>query len=64
MAGLLGYLAALTDDISSLASHTLAGSTKAVASSLDNTSVMLDDIATYTKVALSLIHISEPTRPY
>lgn len=51
MAGLLGYLAALTDDISSLASHTLAGSTKAVASSLDNTSVMLDDIATYTKVA-------------
>ncbi len=51
MAGMLGYLAALTDDISSLASHTLAGSTNAVASSLDNTSVMLDDIATYTKVA-------------
>lgn len=51
MAGILGYLAALADDISSLASHTLAGSTKAVASSLDNTSVMLDDIATYTKVA-------------
>lgn len=51
MAGILGYLAALSDDISSLASHTLAGSTKAVASSLDNTSVMLDDIATYTKVA-------------
>jgi hypothetical protein len=51
MAGILGYLAALSDDISSLASHTMAGSTKAVASSLDNTSVMLDDIATYTKVA-------------
>lgn len=51
MAGILGYLAALSDDISSLAGHTMAGSTKAVASSLDNTSVMLDDIATYTKVA-------------
>ncbi len=51
MAGILGYLAALSDDISSLAGHTMAGSTKAVASSLDNASVMLDDIATYTKVA-------------
>ncbi|MDD5406384.1 MAG: DUF808 family protein [Sulfurovaceae bacterium] len=51
MAGILGYLAALTDDISSLAGQTMASSSKAVASSLDNTSVMLDDIATYTKIA-------------
>ncbi|MDD5358793.1 MAG: DUF808 family protein [Sulfurovaceae bacterium] len=51
MAGILGYLAALADDISSLAGKTMAGATKSVAGSLDNTSVMLDDIATYTKIA-------------
>lgn len=51
MAGILGYLAALADDISSLAGQTMAGATKSVASSIDNTSVMLDDIATYTKIA-------------
>jgi predicted DNA repair protein MutK len=51
MAGILGYLAALADDISSLAGRTMAGATHNVAGSLDNTSVMLDDIATYTKVA-------------
>lgn len=51
MAGILGYLAALSDDISSLAGKTMAGATKSVASSIDSTSVMLDDIATYTKIA-------------
>lgn len=51
MAGILGYLAALTDDISSLAGKTMAGATKSVASSIDSTSAMLDDIATYTKIA-------------
>lgn len=51
MAGILGYLAALADDISSLAGQTMVGATKSVASSIDSTSVMLDDIATYTKIA-------------
>lgn len=51
MAGILGYLAALTDDISSLAGKTMAGATKSVVSSIDSTSAMLDDIATYTKIA-------------
>ncbi len=51
MAGMLGYLAALADDISSLAGQTMVGATKSVASSIDSTSVMLDDIATYTKIA-------------
>ncbi len=51
MAGILGYLAALSDDISSLAGKTMAGATKSVASSIDSISVMLDDIATYTKIA-------------
>lgn len=51
MAGILGYLAALADDISSLAGKTMVGATKGIAGSLDSTSVMLDDIATYTKIA-------------
>ncbi len=51
MAGMLGYLAALADDISSLAGKTMVGATKGIAGSLDSTSVMLDDIATYTKIA-------------
>ena len=51
MAGILGYLAALSDDIASLANATAATSMKSLASSLDDMSLMLDDIATYTKVA-------------
>lgn len=51
MAGILGYLAALSDDIASLASRTMATNMKSLASSLDDMSLMLDDIATYTKVA-------------
>ena len=51
MAGILGYLAALADDISSLAGKTMVGATKGIAGSLDSTSVMLYDIATYTKLA-------------
>ncbi len=51
MAGILGYLAALSDDIASLANATAATSAKSLASSLDDMSLMLDDIATYTKVA-------------
>lgn len=51
MAGILGYLAALSDDIASLASKTMATSAKSLTSSFDDMSLMLDDIATYTKVA-------------
>jgi len=51
MAGILGYLSALADDVSSLAGKTMVGATNNITSSLNNSSVMLDDIATYTKVA-------------
>ncbi|MBD3789513.1 MAG: DUF808 family protein [Campylobacterales bacterium] len=51
MAGILGYLAALADDISSLASKTMVTASKSMATSLDDMTLMLDDIATYTKVA-------------
>ncbi|MBD3795503.1 MAG: DUF808 family protein [Epsilonproteobacteria bacterium] len=51
MAGILGYLAALADDVSSLAGKTMVGATNSITTSLNNSSVMLDDIATYTKVA-------------
>ncbi|MBD3808389.1 MAG: DUF808 family protein, partial [Epsilonproteobacteria bacterium] len=51
MAGILGYLAALADDISSLAGKTMVGATTGITSSFDSVSVMLDDIATYTKIA-------------
>ena len=51
MAGILGYLAALSDDIASLAGRTMATSARSLTSSFDDMSLMLDDIATYTKVA-------------
>lgn len=51
MAGILGYLAALSDDIASLAGRTMATSAGSLTSSFDDMSLMLDDIATYTKVA-------------
>ncbi|MDD2894518.1 MAG: DUF808 family protein [Aliarcobacter sp.] len=51
MAGFLGYLSLLTDDISSLAGKTVASATKSLATSLDDVGVLFDDIATYTKLA-------------
>ena len=51
MAGILGYLSVLTDDISSLAGKTMAASTKSLATSLDDVGLLFDDIATYTKLA-------------
>jgi predicted DNA repair protein MutK len=51
MAGILGFLAALSDDISSIAGRTMAGATSSVSGSLGNSSLLLDDIVTYTKVA-------------
>jgi len=51
MAGFLGYLSLLTDDISSLAGKTVATATKTMATSLDDIGLLFDDIATYTKLA-------------
>ncbi len=51
MAGILGFLAALADDISSLAGKTMAQATTGISGSLSNTSILLDDIVTYTKIA-------------
>ena len=51
MAGLLGYLSILADDISSLAGKTVATSAKSLATSLDDIGLLFDDIATYTKLA-------------
>ena len=51
MAGLLGYLSVLADDISSLAGKTMATSAKSLATSLDDVGLLFDDIATYTKLA-------------
>lgn len=51
MAGILGFLAALSDDIGSIAGHTMASATSNISGSLSNSSVLLDDIVTYTKVA-------------
>ena len=51
MAGILGYLSLLSDDISSLAGKTMATATKSLATSLDDVGVLFDDIATYTKLA-------------
>lgn len=51
MAGILGYLSLLSDDISSLAGKTMATATKTLATSLDDVGVLFDDIATYTKLA-------------
>lgn len=51
MAGLLGYLSILSDDISTLASKTMATATTTLATSLDDVGVLFDDIVTYTKLA-------------
>jgi len=51
MAGFLGYLSLLADDIGSLAGKTMATATKTMATSLDDVGLLLDDIATYTKLA-------------
>ena len=51
MAGFLGYLSLLADDIGSLAGKTVATATKTMATSLDDVGLLFDDIATYTKLA-------------
>lgn len=51
MAGILGYLSLLADDVSSLAGKTMATATKSLATSLDDIGLLFDDIATYTKLA-------------
>ncbi|MGE0051231.1 MAG: DUF808 family protein [Arcobacter sp.] len=51
MAGILGYLSVLADDISSLAGKTMATTAKSLATSLDDIGLLFDDIATYTKLA-------------
>ena len=51
MAGILGYLSVLADDISSLAGKTMATTAKTLATSLDDIGLLFDDIATYTKLA-------------
>ena len=51
MAGLLGYLSILADDIGSLAGKTAATTAKSLATSLDDIGILFDDIATYTKLA-------------
>ncbi|MDP8162311.1 DUF808 family protein [Pasteurella skyensis] len=51
MAGLLGYLSLLADDIGSLASKAVATTTKTIATSFDDVALLFDDIVTYTKVA-------------
>ena len=51
MAGFLGYLSLLADDIGSLAGKTMATATKSLATSLDDVGLLFDDIATYTKLA-------------
>ena len=49
MAGFLGYLSVLADDISSLSGKTIATATKSLVTSLDDVGLLFDDIATYTK---------------
>ena len=51
MAGLLGYLSILADDIGSLAGKTATATAKSLTTSLDDIGVLFDDIATYTKLA-------------
>jgi len=51
MAGILGYLSVLADDIGSLAGKTMASATKSLATSLDDVGILFDDIVTYTKLA-------------
>lgn len=51
MAGILGYLSVLADDISTLAGKTVVTATKSLATSLDDVGILFDDIVTYTKLA-------------
>ena len=51
MAGILGYLSVLADDVSSLSGKTMATATKSLVTSLDDVGLLFDDIATYTKLA-------------
>lgn len=51
MAGILGYLSVLTDDISTLAGKTVATASKSLATSFDDVGILFDDIVTYTKLA-------------
>lgn len=51
MAGILGYLTILADDIGSVAGKTMATAAKSLTSSLDDIGLLFDDIATYTKLA-------------
>ncbi|MFW3345243.1 DUF808 family protein [Aliarcobacter butzleri] len=51
MAGILGYLSILADDIGSLAGKTMATTAKSLVTSLDDIGLLFDDIATYTKLA-------------
>ena len=51
MAGLLGYLSILSDDISTLAGKTIATASRSLVSSLDDVGILFDDIVTYTKLA-------------
>lgn len=51
MAGILGYLSILADDISSLARKTMATTAKTFTTSLDDIGLLFDDITTYTKLA-------------
>ncbi|WP_072681902.1 DUF808 family protein [Arcobacter sp. LA11] len=51
MAGILGYLSVLADDISTLAGKTVITATKSLATSLDDVGILFDDIVTYTKLA-------------
>ena len=53
MAGILGYLSILTDDISSLAGKTISTATKSLATTFDDIGILFDDIVTYTKMASS-----------
>ena len=51
MAGILGYLSVLADDVSSLSGKTMATATKSLVTSLDDVGLLFDDISTYTKLA-------------
>lgn len=51
MAGILGYLSVLADDISTLAGKTVVTATKSLAVSFDDVGILFDDIVTYTKLA-------------
>jgi len=53
MAGILGYLSILTDDISTLAGKTISSATKSLATTFDDVGILFDDIVSYTKMASS-----------